>query len=264
MDAELSLRRLAPTPIQLAAAMRCVAESWHQESVLLCMHSNISLLEHPATTLSATSVPEPEDAGPAEVEKGQVESEDTRDRKRQRHEENVADQRQLAIDLGFDLEEACAQVIEGREVRQMARRLVKRQVERLRGLPPGFLDQYDKEVKEQLTKVLAQAAEQKRIAAALRVVRPVSRTHTITPNIAVFIAGSASSRKSSMISRTTEFMTGSSGVPSEIAQRDIMNVEAPPKGIRTALVNFQRCSTTSDEINNTFQTPWSDTQAACH
>ena len=88
--------------------------------------------------------------------------------------------------------------------------------------------------------------------------------HSITPNIAFFMAGAASSRKSSLWKRAVQYMTDAAGAPPVISGRKIFNVESTPKGIRVALLNYSRCTTISDEIVNTFPTPWSDKASTTH
>ena len=82
--------------------------------------------------------------------------------------------------------------------------------------------------------------------------------HTISPNIPILLAGSASSRKSSLCERTTDFLKGGD------ITADCYLTDATLAGIRTCIVNHNRCSATSDELVNTFATPWSDQGSGVH
>ena len=53
-------------------------------------------------------------------------------------------------------------------------------------------------------------------------------------------------------------MQGSKYAPDGIANGEAFLVESSAKGIRTCILNYDRCSATTDEIVNTFPTPWGD------
>jgi hypothetical protein len=81
--------------------------------------------------------------------------------------------------------------------------------------------------------------------------------HHVSPNIPVIIAASSSARKSSLVKYITSLLT-SAAAPEEFRDRHIFLVDATLKGIRTSLVNYQRCAVNSDEAVNTYSTPWSE------
>jgi hypothetical protein len=158
------------------------------------------------------------------------------------------------------------------------RRDVKRAAERMLGLPEGDLDQHDAYIAAHIDATLSERAaidsdelpapDREMLRAGVSneppsVMASVLR-HTITPNIAFFMAGAASSRKSSLWKRAVQYMTDAAGAPDFMTKRQIFNVESTPKGIRVALFNFKRCTTISDEIVNTFPTPWSDKATTTH
>ena len=81
--------------------------------------------------------------------------------------------------------------------------------------------------------------------------------HTVSPNIPIVIGASSSARKSSLIKFTTDLLVA--GSPCDgFATRNIFLVDATLKGIRNSLANYMRASVTSDEIVNTYSTPWSE------
>ena len=85
--------------------------------------------------------------------------------------------------------------------------------------------------------------------------------HHVSPNIPVIIAASSSARKSSLVKYITSLLT-SAAAPEEFRDRHIFLVDATLKGIRTSLVNYQRCAVNSDEAVNTYSTPWSEPAAS--
>ena len=93
-------------------------------------------------------------------------------------------------------------------------------------------------------------------------VREVSLIHSVSPAIAVLLHGSASTKKSFTCELTTDFMTKSPHAPTCIADGDAFMVEASSKGIRVGIVHNDRVSATTDEVVNTFPTPWGDHQQA--
>ena len=93
-------------------------------------------------------------------------------------------------------------------------------------------------------------------------VREVSLVHSIAPAIAVLLHGSASTKKSFTCDLTTDFMTRSPHAPASIADGDAFMVEASCKGIRVGILTNDRVSATTDEVVNTFPTPWGDHQQA--
>ena len=93
-------------------------------------------------------------------------------------------------------------------------------------------------------------------------VREVSLVHSIAPAIAVLLHGSASTKKSFTCDLTTDFMTKSPHAPTSIADGDAFMVEASCKGIRVGILTNDRVSATTDEVVNTFPTPWGDHQQA--
>ena len=96
-------------------------------------------------------------------------------------------------------------------------------------------------------------------------VREVSLVHSISPAIAVLLHGSASTKKSFTCDLTTAFMTKSPHAPTCIADGDAFMVEASSKGIRVGILHNDRVSATTDEVVNTFPTPWGDHhQARAH
>ena len=93
-------------------------------------------------------------------------------------------------------------------------------------------------------------------APLLVVARPV--VHSISAPVSVILSGSASSQKSFLCEFTTDFLQHSRHAPTCIADGSAFLVESSAKGIRTCILNHGRCSATSDEIVNTFPTPWGD------
>ena len=93
-------------------------------------------------------------------------------------------------------------------------------------------------------------------------VREVSLVHSVSPAIAVLLHGSASTKKSFTCELTTESMTKSPHAPNCIADGDAFMVEASSKGIRVGILHNDRVSATTDEVVNTFPTPWGDHQQA--
>ena len=93
-------------------------------------------------------------------------------------------------------------------------------------------------------------------------VAAVSIVHTISPPLAVLCMGSASSKKSFVCQLSKDMMLNSSWAPPEIRDGSVFMVEATSKGIRTCILNTDRCSATTDEIVNTFPTPWSESKQA--
>ena len=57
---------------------------------------------------------------------------------------------------------------------------------------------------------------------------------------------------------STNFMQHSKHAPECIASGSAFMVESSAKGIRTCILNHDRCSASSDEIVNTFPTPFGD------
>ena len=86
--------------------------------------------------------------------------------------------------------------------------------------------------------------------------------HSVSPAIAVLLHGSASTKKSFTCELTSDFMTKSEHAPACIAEGDAFMVEASSKGIRVGILHNDRVSATTDEVVNTFPTPWGDHQQA--
>ena len=163
---------------------------------------------------------------------------------------------------------------------------VKRVAERCLGWSPGALDEHDAFVKAFVNTRLAEmemvdvgelsgvapgrspacaaSAEAESDSTTLRRVPAAALRHSISPNIAFFMAGAASSRKSSLLQRTVQYMVAADGAPACMQERQVFNVESTPKGIRVSLYAHMRCATISDEIVNTFPTPWSDKATTTH
>ena len=93
---------------------------------------------------------------------------------------------------------------------------------------------------------------------AFHEVEAVSSVHSIAPSFSVILMGSASTKKSFTCQLTTDFMTKSRFAPENIANGDAFMVEASVKGIRLCILNNNRVDATTDEIVNTFPTPWGD------
>ena len=93
-------------------------------------------------------------------------------------------------------------------------------------------------------------------------VSEVSLVHSVSPAIAVLLHGSASTKKSFTCELTTDFMTKSPHAPTCIADGDAFMVEASSKGIRVGILHNDRVPATTDEVVNTFPTPWGDHQQA--
>ena len=83
--------------------------------------------------------------------------------------------------------------------------------------------------------------------------RPV--VHAISSPISVTLSGSASAQKSFACEFSTGFMQQSKNAPPCTTGGDAFMVESSAQGIRTCILNHDRCSATSDEIVNTFPTP---------
>ena len=86
-----------------------------------------------------------------------------------------------------------------------------------------------------------------------------SAIHAVSPNIPIVIGASSSARKSSLLKFTTDLLVTEDCPCDGIASRSVFLVDATLRGIRNALVSFSRCSVSSDEIVNTYHTPWSET-----
>ena len=87
-------------------------------------------------------------------------------------------------------------------------------------------------------------------------VHEVSLVHSVSPAIAVLLHGSASTKKSFTCELTTDFMTKSPYAPTCITDGDAFMVEASSKGIQVGILHNDRVSVTTDEVMNTFPTPW--------
>ena len=73
-------------------------------------------------------------------------------------------------------------------------------------------------------------------------------THSVSPNIPVFIAAMSSARKSSLIHYTNQtLLAGNPHAPPCFLCKDIYFNDATLKGIRNCLVKHSRCSLSSDE-----------------
>ena len=83
--------------------------------------------------------------------------------------------------------------------------------------------------------------------------------HSVTPNVPILIAANSSARKSSLITYTNKLLHHENS-PCEGLRtgKGVIMQDATMKGIRQAIVNNNRASVSTDELVNTYQTPWSE------
>ena len=97
-------------------------------------------------------------------------------------------------------------------------------------------------------------------------VEAVHYVHSIMLAILVLQHGSSSTKRSFTCELSTDFVTKSKNAPPCSSDGDVYMVESS-KGVRTCILNYDRVSCTSDEVVNTFSTPWSENRqsgALCH
>ena len=82
--------------------------------------------------------------------------------------------------------------------------------------------------------------------------------HTEAPNLPVLLGGPPSSRKTCLISMTTDFMLQSLDAPAMMQKRECVLADATVAGIRTAIFNYHRAAVVADEASNAYETPWSE------
>ena len=80
--------------------------------------------------------------------------------------------------------------------------------------------------------------------------------HTVSTTPTVLCMGSASSHKTFLSDHSSDMAKESDKAPDSL--KTAYCVEASTKGIRTCILNQDRVSATSDEIGNSFPTPWGD------
>ena len=81
-----------------------------------------------------------------------------------------------------------------------------------------------------------------------RLVRNSNDPNKISPNVPVLIGAPCASRGSTLIKFTTDLLVTDDCPNEGIATRAVFLVDATLKWIRSSLVNYMRCSVTSDEI----------------
>jgi len=91
-----------------------------------------------------------------------------------------------------------------------------------------------------------------------RLAQRPDRLHQVSPNIPTIIAAASSARKSSLCKFTTDLLVTQDTPIDAIKDRSVFTVDATLRGIRNSLQNYGRCSVCSDEIVNTYRTPWSE------
>jgi hypothetical protein len=84
-------------------------------------------------------------------------------------------------------------------------------------------------------------------------------------NIPVLIGGPASSRKSFLVTATTNMMSECEDAPSDaFGNRECILADATLAGLRTSLYNHNRAAVVCDEATNVYDTPWSDVSSGLH
>jgi len=82
--------------------------------------------------------------------------------------------------------------------------------------------------------------------------------HTEAPNLPVLIGGPPSSRKTCLISMTTDFMLHAEGAPDSMQNRECIIADATVAGLRSAIFNYNRAAVIADEAANVYDTQWSE------
>ena len=93
-------------------------------------------------------------------------------------------------------------------------------------------------------------------------VTAVHSVHTISAPISVMCMGSPSSHKSWVSDVSKSMMTKSKNAPPAIAEGRVFMVESSAKGIRVCIFSEDRVSAHTDEVVNSFPTPWSEHKQA--
>ena len=88
--------------------------------------------------------------------------------------------------------------------------------------------------------------------------------HKRCPSIACLRGASASARKSSLKTFGDDLICKNNASPADFANREFFLTDGTLRGIRDAIVGYNRCAIVSDECSNTYQTPWSEKGQGIH
>ena len=89
-------------------------------------------------------------------------------------------------------------------------------------------------------------------------------THKRSPSIACLRGASASARKSSLKTFGDDLICKNNASPADWANRQFFLTDGTLRGIRDAIVGYNRCAIVSDECSNTYETPWSEKGKGIH